>query len=54
MSKEEHWTHYKEQPEWCGYPDASRPTWGCWSLLAGYVKDEDFCKKCDAYKGKKK
>ena len=44
----------KEQPAWCSYPEADRPLWGCWSLLDGYVTGEDFCKKCDYYKGGKK
>lgn len=44
----------KEQPAWCSYPEADRPFWGCWSLLDGYVTGEDFCKKCDCYKGSKK
>lgn len=45
-------TPIKEQPKWCSYPEADIPFWGCWSLLAGYVKNEDYCKKCDAYKKK--
>ena len=42
-----------EQPKWCNYPDATRPFLGCWSLLDGLVKNEDFCKNCDCYKPKK-
>ena len=42
-----------EQPKWCNYPDATRPCLGCWSLLDGLVKNEDFCKHCDCYKPKK-
>ena len=39
-----------EQPEWCTYPDASKPFWGCWSLLDGKVKNEDFCRTCECHK----
>jgi len=38
------------QPEWCTYPDAAMPVWGCWSLLNGRVTGEDFCKGCEMYK----
>ena len=37
-------------PEWCGYPKHLR----CMSLAKGYVNGEEYCKKCDAYKGNKK
>ena len=39
-----------EQPKWCDYPDATRPFFGCWSLLDGLVKEESYCKDCDCYK----
>ena len=39
-----------KQPKWCSYPDATTPTLGCWSLLDGLVKDENYCKDCDCYK----
>jgi hypothetical protein len=38
------------QPEWCTYPDAAMPVFGCWSLLNGRVTGEDFCKSCELYK----
>lgn len=43
------------QPEWCNYRkdelgDATTPYLGCWSLLAGRVTSEDFCKDCELYK----
>ena len=43
------------QPEWCNYAvdelgDATTPLFGCWSLLAGRVTSEDFCKDCELYK----
>ena len=43
------------QPEWCDYAvdelgDATSPYLGCWSLLAGRVTSEDFCKSCELYK----
>ena len=38
------------QPEWCSYPDAAMPILGCWSLLAGRVTGEDFCKGCELHK----
>lgn len=41
-----------KQPEWCNYPDAAVPLWGCWSLLSGMVKSEKYCKKCERYKKK--
>jgi len=44
----------KKQPSWCNYPGAETPFWGCWSLLDGYVKDENYCKTCDCYKGQNK
>lgn len=44
----------KKQPSWCNYPGAETPFWGCWSLLYGYVKDENYCKTCDCYKGQNK
>ena len=39
-----------KQPKWCNYPNANQPIWGCWSLLDGLVKNEDYCKNCDCYK----
>ena len=39
----------KKQPEWCTYPDAGVPGWGCYSLWFGKVTGEDYCKECDAY-----
>ena len=41
----------KKQPSWCDYPEADTPFWGCWSLLDGLVKDIDYCKGCEFYKG---
>lgn len=38
------------QPEWCTYPDAAKPVWGCWSLLNGRVTGEEFCKGCEMHK----
>lgn len=43
------------QPEWCNYRkdelgDAATPLLGCWSLLAGRVTSEDFCRSCDLHK----
>lgn len=38
------------QPEWCEYPDAAMPVFGCWSLLNGRVTGEDFCKGCEMHK----
>ena len=38
------------QPEWCEYPDAATPVWGCWSLLNGRATGEDFCKVCEMHK----
>lgn len=38
------------QPEWCTYPDAAIPVFGCWSLLNGRVTGEDFCKGCELRK----
>lgn len=43
-----------KQPDWCCYPDAEEPLFGCWSLRAGYVTSKEYCKKCDCYKHKKK
>ena len=40
----------KKQPEWCNYPDVTRPFWGCNSLTAGLVTGENYCKDCDDYK----
>jgi hypothetical protein len=39
-----------KQPDWCNYPEADKPFIGCWSLLFGKVKDEDYCKDCECYK----
>lgn len=38
-----------KQPSWCSYPDANAPTFGCWSLLAGMVTDEKYCRECDCH-----
>lgn len=38
-----------KQPDWCNYPDATVRMFGCWSLVNGLVKDEDFCKDCDCH-----
>lgn len=38
------------QPEWCGYPDATQGTMGCWSLVSHMVKDRDYCKNCECSK----
>ena len=43
-----------KQPEWCCYPEADEPFWGCWSLLDGMVTSEEYCKKCEYYKRKEK
>lgn len=40
----------EQQPSWCTYPEAARPIWGCWSLLSGLVKSEEYCKNCEMYK----
>ena len=42
------------QPDWCAYPDATQPMFGCWSLLGGIVTGEDYCKKCELYIHKRK
>lgn len=39
-----------KQPEWCTYPEANKPLWGCWSLFGGKVKDENFCLTCECHK----
>ena len=39
-----------KKPKWCNYAEANKPVWGCNSLLAGYVKSEDYCKDCERYK----
>lgn len=44
-----------KQPDWCGYRkdelgDATHPALGCWSLLNGWVKDQEWCKSCELYK----
>ena len=41
-----------KQPDWCDNPDATVPFWGCCSLNARLVKDEDYCKDCDCYRRK--
>jgi len=48
--------NYK-QPDWCGYHDALRGLWGCWSLTGllarrkGEFKiSKEFCSKCDCFK----
>lgn len=41
-----------EQPDWCDYPDATAPFWGCWSLLEGMVESKEYCNKCELYKNK--
>ncbi len=40
----------KDNPKWCDYP-VTGDTFidNCWSLLYGYVKDEDYCKNCEFY-----
>lgn len=43
------------QPDWCNYGkdelgDATTLVLGCWSLLAGRVTSEEFCKNCELYK----
>ena len=43
-------TEFASIPEWCGYPKHLR----CMSLAKGYINGEEYCKKCDAYKGSKK
>ena len=45
--------HYL-QPRWCGYPEALRGAFGCYSLIYRKVKGEQFCKGCECYKGKRK
>ena len=37
-------------PEWCTYPDADRPVWGCDSLLFGLVTSKEYCKNCEMNK----
>ena len=39
-----------EIPSWCNYPDANIPLLGCWSLLSGKVKNNDFCVDCDCFR----
>ncbi len=52
------WQHVLDtyiQPDWCGYPDALRGQFGCFSLLDISVDgsrtkiSEDFCKNCDCF-----
>ena len=40
------------QPDWCGYPDALMPNFGCWSLvmLPIRIKTESDCKDCEFYR----
>lgn len=38
-----------KQPDWCDYPEADQPFFGCWSLLDGMVTDENYCKECECY-----
>lgn len=47
---EEKETKQHKQPEWCTYPGADAPVWGCWSLLRNNVKNEDFCRTCECHK----
>lgn len=37
------------QPDWCGYPGALRGVAGCWSLVAGMVDGEDYCRDCECH-----
>jgi hypothetical protein len=37
------------KPEWCDYPDAEVPGWGCYSLWFGKVTGEDYCKDCECH-----
>ena len=39
-----------EAPDWCGYPEPTRPVVGCWSLLSGLVTGPEYCADCDARK----
>ena len=41
------------KPEWCAEPIAVDPL-GCWSLIGHYVTGEEYCKKCECYRGKEK
>ena len=40
------------QPDWCGYPDALMPRYGCFSLvmLPIRIKTENDCKNCEYYR----
>lgn len=38
---------WRVEPKWCGYPSPLVPGLGCWSLLAGYVANEDYCRDCE-------
>lgn len=40
------------QPDWCSYPGALEGPMGCWSLMAGYVSGENYCRNCECYTGK--
>lgn len=43
------------QPEWCSYPDALMPMFGCWSLMDLRPNGKrcqisnEFCKNCESY-----
>lgn len=48
------WNHLPQihpQPEWCQYSNALDGPMGCWSLTTRRVKNKDFCKRCDCYRG---
>lgn len=40
-------TEQYKQPDWCMMSGALEGQWGCWSLMAGNVTGEDFCKSCE-------
>lgn len=40
-----------KQPDWCHYPEALMPLFGCWSLLGDRGKiNLGFCKDCHEFK----
>jgi hypothetical protein len=41
--------HQYKQPDWCEYPGALEGVMGCWSLVGGMVKDEEFCRSCEMH-----
>jgi len=55
--------NYK-QPDWCTYPDAMDPKFGCWSLVGNWEEelgfkspekiDRSFCDGCEYYRSEVK